>query len=341
MLTALQRHSTLLSVLALCAIGIASGTLMTHAGPVTNSSPIGQAPFTKLGVYKKVLGLVDATTNATLQFGANGQDILGSSDVTFRPGNAGGVTTNGVQFKANGSSTDVFIPGDLCLYDHTNGTNLKVCNHTFSGGAGVSKWTESNDISVYGTYHLIEPLTLGGESPSVHLGGPVAGLLGQTALTLTGTGSNLDVSNYSTGYAAQFEGNLVTNIGTGQYFTVNGRMYIRPSSGANFEPWYNISGVGVNEGTQSQLRVGDTYGLDADLADGNQVTIESAASCTDGAIGAPPRVACLCFFVGYTEQVNSTIITTPATVTTGGVVSTTAGATAVPEKHCTPLANRY
>lgn len=55
-----------------------------QAGPITNGP--GNPPFTKLGVYDGVISIIPSATSQLLEIGNNGQDIAGSGDIYFRPG---------------------------------------------------------------------------------------------------------------------------------------------------------------------------------------------------------------------------------------------------------------
>lgn len=295
------------------------------AGPITNSSPTGQAPFTKLGLYQKALQIVDSS-GAFLRFGQNGTDISASGDIIFRPSGNGSIVTsaNGVKVTANGTTTsDIYIPGDLCLYNHSAG-NPADCRHQLAAGAGASLWQDGTFTNAwYGTtVHYIEPIPVAGSLPGVQLGTTTSRLT-TTAATI---GGGVIAKNLGSGLAADFEGSLAAGdatvpLGDSARIFLSGTVKI-----GGHEPWYPEMWSGQkNEGAGS--------GLDADRANGNQVTIEGPASCSD-TVGAGPQnstpghVACLCFLINFTKDYSDG--------------STYYNAQEVPPvKRCIDLANRY
>lgn len=289
---------------------------VVSAGPVTNRTPVGQAPFTKLGIYGSVLGIEQS--GRVLEFGNAGRDIAASADIIFRP-SSGTVTTQGVRVTANGSSANIYIPGDLCLYNH--GTSSFVCAHQISSGASSTLWQQQSVPAYLGgpNYRTLEPQLSANNTPGVRLGSSGAGAITSgTALSVSTTSSsdsNLYVKNLGSDEAARFQGDVYFN----DTASVYGQMLINESNVLR-DVWHTSGqGVSPNEGKNS--------GLDADVLNGNQATLEAASSCAN-TTGTQPRVGCVCFSIRYTTlSLNST--------------SNSRQTFAPPEKHCIDLANRF
>lgn len=283
-------------------------TPAVHAGPVTNNYPIGQAPFTKLGVYNTVLRIV-AASGTSLDFGHAGRDIIGSSNLIFRPGRGSlpiATQAQGVKVTANAAnSADLYITSDLCLGTPSPG----VCGHQLGDGSINGLWSAGVDQA---GLRYIQPTPLQNQTPALHIASDT-----NPTVTLTGTGSGVSVQNRGTGIAADFGGDVVAN----NLVTVYGRLTV-----VGQEVWHPaLPGVPAND-----YIPGGVIDLDADLANGNQVTIESAASCADTADAfTQPHVACVCFSEKYANQANISGQYAPVTLSPS------------PQKHCIDLANRF
>lgn len=292
-----------------------------QAGPVTN--PGGFAPFTRLGIYKQVLNVVDeqGASNTSLVFGYAGRDIAGTGNIVFRPGTGSVVTAaNGVRVQKNGSSADLYIPGKLCLYDHTNG-NVADCRNVVTGGGATSLWQSGT----FGGVLYLEPN--GPPTSGVQLGTPTSRLTNQ-ALSINGQAtSDIRAINSGSGLAADFEGAVSIGDTSHAWAKIYSQGTVKIGGSV---PWHRVI---YDEQGNLQVNEGMGSGLDADLANGNQVTLENASNCVDN--GSDPRVACVCFTMKYTnayvdsfqtEFTNPTKITGPP-----GNIG--------PGKHCTALAN--
>lgn len=332
-------------LLVIAGLGVMHGV---YAGPVTNSDQTdGRAPFTKLGIYQKVLRIVD-TSGAWLEFGNRGRDIISSGDIIFRPTKVGGAVTaseNSVRVTANSAnSADLYIPGDLCLYDHANGL-LKTCKHILGDGSGSTLWQEGDDP--LSSIHFLQAAPILNQAPGLHIGTSGSPITGKSAVTLSGGGSSISAQNRGTGDAADFQGTVTT----GGLATIFGQLQI--NSREVWHPAY--TGVAANDGVASKHA--DPFGLDADLANGNQVTIEVASSCTESGDGfAVPHAACLCFTEKYTNQAAQTCVggnnaglscTSDTQCSNGGGTCTGAATgqfipvSITPVKHCIDLGNRF
>jgi hypothetical protein len=316
MITPRRHNISLIAILASTALTV----LVTPAaaGPVTNpwtsTLPVGQAPYTRLGIYRQALDVVSFSEPMTrLRFNGDGRTISGTSDIIFRPSTLGTANSavaaaNGVAVKKNDVSdlADLYIPGKLYLYNHA--TNEWVGNDTVNT-AGASLWQE---ITTDGISYL-EPSPIAGLPAGVQLGTP--GTPVTTGAVRLNEGGGALALNHGLGYAADFGGALKfsKSVNVNEAILIDG---IVPWFGKYFD---TNSGVNV-------YGDGQDSGLDADLANGNQVTIETAANCTNTDPGKP-RVACLCFSIKYTFL--------PGVSGFGNHENTT------PEKHCIDLANRF
>lgn len=316
---------TLLGAVLLLGVGVAA----VNAGPVTNP---GGAPFAKTSLYRKVLEILDAGGNR-LELGSGGTDIAGSSNLIFRPSDTNGVlATTGAMIRSNGTNSDIYVPGDLCLYTHPGGVlnGTPDCRHVLSSGGGTTLWREGTGTDPYGTqFHLVEPIPLSGTSAGVHIGTLAQPVTGTPAISLSSSGFPIDTgviaNNYGNGDAALFQGTVTSN----NFLRIRGRLLV--GGREVWRPGYYSAGIPPNEGTLSKL-VGEDYGLDADLANGNQVTVEPASSCADSNIGntsfVRPHVACLCFMMKYSDiYSNGALDYVPNSVPT--------------VKRCIDMANRF
>lgn len=313
-----------------------------------------QTPFTKLGVYKKVLSVV-SSSGAALEFGNNGQDIAATGNIVFRPGASGVVATDGLQVVRNGALSDLYVSGDLCLYDHAN-SMAQTCRHQWPTSSGSTLWESGSAADEWGTgYNFIKPKDVAGATPSVRLTQPIS-LVGEAYYNDTILAKNLN----NAGLAAQFSGDVISSgsVNVFNQLRVNNRevwhtyggytRYALPGTcdeystnpGALCTTDDDCTGGGYcqvssynftnNEGIESRLP-GENFGLDADRLKGNQATIEPASSCVDNtdfnpSVSSKPHIACLCFYPQFYFLAESGFDEKdPSPVT----------------KRCLPLANYY
>lgn len=256
----------------------------------------------KLGVYQGVLDFVWNASPNILEFGYLGRDIAGSSNITFRPGSVS--AANAAAFVRSGSVVNLDVSGKVCLYNHASGLAVDCRDVWPAGGSGGSYWqVVTQNVSGIGNRNFLQTKD-GSNQPtySVHIGSSSQRITGGTAVTVNGAGSvGLQAVNLNTsGSAAQFSGNVTVGLyGT----SIDGTVRIAGqevwSSGFS---WYNHGHQGADTG------------LDADTLDGQNVTLEGPASCSDDT-NPPynaPRILCLCFTIR------------------NGASST---------KHCTPMSN--
>ncbi len=256
------------------------------AGPITNGP--SSAPFTKLGVYQGVVSVVSNADNAALELGYLGRDIASTGDLYFRPSFT--ARANGAYFTRNGNSADFYLSGKLCLFKHVSNIidlNSMSCSDGWpsGSGSGSSLWTIVADPvadpftnAVNGNF--LQPINT---NYGVHIGSSLSPVTGGTALTLDGASYSypLGVANLGSGAALQTQGQVNLNA----YGYVNGLIYINGQ-----EVWHRqgfFGGPAAHEGLGS--------GLDADIANGNNVTLEPATSCNDD--DTKPRAACICFTI--------------------------------------------
>lgn len=257
---------------------------------------------TRLGVYQGVVSVVWNNPDNVLELGYGGQDLAASSVVYLRPGAV--AKSNGVKFYRNGNVTNLDIPGSLCLYHH-NGSGVidstADCKNIWpASGGGANNWQIKPGTSSGGQpTNYLEPNDASGfPTYGIHIGGPLAAqhITGGIAATLDssdafGGGPSLGATNLNpSGPAIQYVGNV--NVGFSTYVGGFARV-------AGQEVW-------------SYYHQGENSGLDADTLNGQDVTIEGYASCSDDL--SQPHIICLCFTIR---------LGTPATYS----------------KHCTPMGN--
>jgi hypothetical protein len=321
--TSITLRLAVLSAIALVASGVLFQVQAVHAGPVTNSTPVGSAPFTKLGIYNTVWGIEN--NGQVLELGNQARDIASTNALVFKPSFNYVVATQGVNINNSGSlaPADIYIPGDLCLYDHANGSAV-TCRHTVPAGSASTLWRTLQDTDIYGsTYQYIQPQLNGLSMPGVRIGSSGSPITGKSAFAANYSSAAISITNTqakvvgggvpNTAIGMQVNGDLVISNSARIYDTV----FIRSAStGVSRRVW----GLG-NDGVNSKM-VGENFGLDADLANGNQTTIENASACTDSDVGKP-HVACVCFLISSTSNGFSQVAVNPA------------------QRHCIDLANRF
>lgn len=257
---------TLIS-LTLFSLGMVSVD-QVQAGPVTNNTTPGQAPFSKLTIYQRAWKIMDASGRG-LEFSNTGQDVISTHDLVLRPTIGATSPTSGVVIHSDGVSANVYVSGRLCLVDTAH------CDVNLP--AGGSPWQQASRI-VYGLPYTALATTTPGLG--LHIGSASTRVNG-TAVTITqggniiGNNSDVVAINYSSAantYAARFLGDLVVSSAG---YSILGSVYVNGG-----EVW-------------SPARHGVGTGLDGDLMNGNQITVEPASSCSDAADGYP-HVACVC-----------------------------------------------
>lgn len=312
------RGLTIFSIALMAAAALATFGRPAAAGPVTNYSPVGQVPYTRLGIYQQVFDIV-ADNGKMLRFGNAGRDLFGTNDIIFRPqnlkvSNRVVAANDGIRITINGSSADLYIPGDLCLYNHANAKAV-TCKHQLGNGVIGAPW-QAGSLGGGPNVRYIEPAMAGSATPGLQLGSTASSLATQAVNIGSGDDSEVHATNLGSGLAADFAG--AVKIGDDSHPQARLFAWGAVKIGGQ-EPWY---GWNNDAGRQNE---GAGSGLDADVANGNQATLESAASCEDS--GAGPRVACLCFLMKFsTEYTNNTGFETRY---------------ASPVKRCVDLGNRY
>lgn len=272
----LRKHNSSRWALAILIIGLCLWSpRYLLAGPVT--SP-GSAPYSRLSLYEGVIGILPGSSGeGVLEIGYRGEEIAGSSDLYIRPGSV--TEPNGARLCTNCGTTtndkaNLLVPGQVCLY--ANGGPTADCRSAWpAAGVGGSSWELATESGI----RYLQP-NAANSTRAIHIGSVVDPVGGVGLDLQDGTsfvyGSAL-IQNTSSNPTARAV-HVIGNANAGPTY-VDGKIYI------NNQEVYTGNG---NEGKYS--------GLDADSLEGNNVTLETAASCASGANSAV-RVACLCITV--------------------------------------------
>lgn len=222
----------------LAILGVVAVVAAVQAGPVTNSATPGQPPYTKLGIYRKVLSIVDASGSA-LELGNNGQDIAATGNINLTPGDGTAVAANSVQVVAGGGVADLYVSGDLCLYDHSSGT--PTCKHQWPTSGASSLW-QAGTGNYSGAYTFIKPVDGATGTPGVTTTLPV---------TMAGFGmADIFAANRNpAGQAVQFSGTR-GNLSAANGATIEGTLNV-VTGGVPREVWHRPYSASVQDGTRS------------------------------------------------------------------------------------------
>ena len=266
------------------ALVFCAGALTALAGPISGGA--GNWPYTKLGVYQGVIS-VAPTSSGVMEIGAAGKDIAASGQILIRPNSL--ADAQAATLVSFGGTTRLKIPGKVWLYP--NGTSQPPVAYDQWPSGSSSKWNR-NIVSTgsFGqTYPVLQTSTAG---LGIRLGSASVPVTGGTALHLEqavwGNETNaLAVAHSSSAEnAIQLQGDLISQDGFGYGFPlgVGGRILINGQEVFHPGDQYAIPPIPTHEGA--------TSGLDADLVDGYNVTIENwnGTSCSGST-----TVACLCF----------------------------------------------
>lgn len=271
-----SRSIVLLSAI-LIAVSVFSFRSVAVAGPVTGGT--GNWPYVKLGIYQGVAAL-SVNGQSIIELGANGKDIATGSGtpIAIRP-NSVAATAAAVATSYNGA-TRLKLPGRICLFPSGIGGAAE-CHDRWPVGS-TSLWTSSTDAE---GFSVLTPIPNGATQLGVLLGTAGSPITSGTALTVQQTPA---IGTHTLALRAT---NLV---GGSNALLVNGGTRINGTLNVNGRMYINSQEVFTSESSQFHVpgNQGIGSGLDADLLDGYNVTIEDGPRCGG--------LACICF----TSQAN-------------------------------------
>jgi len=275
-----KRPLFLISLLSLIIIGLIAVNNPVSASLVTGGTP-GRPPYAKLSVYQGVIALAPAGTNdSVMEIGNAGRDLASTGDLFFRPSSIS--YDVGIRLYNNGGYADMNVPGKVCLHP---GGGAADCRTEWPTGGGSNLWDRIADAKLghpdLGYLYPKETglgIQIGSNGTPVQVS-PASG----PAAEFISNGSSYDYAAWivhgNNGVGALFQGNVYSSseVWGLQRVCVGNGAGLGPNCGAGFsEAWHPANAADpatANEGLNS--------GLDADLLDGMNVTLEYP-TCTSG-----------------------------------------------------------